>query len=149
MKELLKTPSKSLLSLLWIHCTLPTGPAGEWTMPRYSSWRPSTNVETPNTITRLLFVDFTSAATHPCWEVDDPLQFGSPGHYVGYWHSNQPVTKVFVNGSYSNILHTSTCSMQGCVLSPLLYVWLEILSVSLGQDLINLLLWFCGLLWTY
>lgn len=45
----------------------------------------------------------------------------------------------------------STPPLAPCkaVLSPLLYVWLEILSVSFGQDLINLLLWFCGLFWTY
>ena len=85
------------------------------------------HLETPNTIARLLFADFSSAfnTMQPHILAEKLNTRFNLDHQVIKWvidFLTNRSQRVFVNGSYSNILHTSTGSPQGCVLSPLLYI---------------------------
>ncbi len=85
------------------------------------------HLETPNTIARLLFADFSSAfnTMQPHILAEKLMTRFSLDHQVIMWvidFLTNRSQRVFVNGSYSDILHTSTGSPQGCVLSALLYI---------------------------
>lgn len=85
------------------------------------------HLETPNTIARLLFADFSSAfnTMQPHILAEKLINHFCFDHQLTLWIidflTNRP-QRVLVNNSFSDILHTSTGSPQGCVLSPLLYI---------------------------
>ena len=86
-----------------------------------------THLETPNTIARLLFADFSSAfnTMQPHILAEKLITRFNLDHLLTMWiidFLTNRSQRVLVNGSLSNILHTSTGSPQGCVLSPLLYI---------------------------
>ncbi|XP_061565200.1 uncharacterized protein LOC133419796 [Cololabis saira] len=86
-----------------------------------------THLETPNTIARLLFADFSSAfnTMQPHILADKLITCFNLDYQLTMWiidFLTNRSQRVLVNGSFSNIVHTSTGSPQGCVLSPLLYI---------------------------
>ena len=85
------------------------------------------HLEQPKTTARLLFADFSSAfnTLQPhiladkltsYFQIDDQLT-----RWILDFLTNRS-QRVRVNNTFSDLLHTSTGSPQGCVLSPLLFI---------------------------
>ena len=85
------------------------------------------HLETPNTTARLLFADFSSAfnTMQPHILAEKLITRFNLDHQLTMWITDfltNRSQRVPVNGTYSDILHTSIGFLQGCVLSPLLYI---------------------------